>query len=124
MDFESAYKAVAKSIQDAYDTVSHQIEMVAVSGMQEAFKKVKTMEDILTLHNESSDSPKLDGEYIVRQKFEKYMGKIDTVDVSYSAKLRISSLNEMAQSLVKPDLSTTLAVNAFIDFCNENYLRM
>jgi hypothetical protein len=124
MDFNTAYKAVAKSIQDAYDNVSHQIEMIAVNGMQEAFKKVKTMEDILTLHNESSDSPKLDGEYIVRQKFEKYMGKIDTVDVSYSTKLRISSMKEMVQSLEKPDLSTTLAANAFTDFCNENYLRM
>ena len=122
MDFESAYKAVAKSIQDTAHNVSHQIEMVAVTGMQEAFKKVKTMEDILTLHNESSDSPKLDGEYIVRQKFEKYMGKIDVVDVSYSTKLWISSMKEMTQSLVKPDLSTTLAENAFTDFYNENYL--
>jgi hypothetical protein len=121
MDFDTAYKAVSKSIEDAYKNVSHQIEMVAVTGMQEAFKKVKTVEDIFTLHNESSNSPTLDGEYIVRQKFEKCMGKIETVDVSYSTKLRISSLHEMAQSL-KPDLSTALAANASTDFCNENYL--
>jgi hypothetical protein len=123
MDFETAYKAVSKSILDAFKKVDHQIEMVAVTGMQEAFKKVKTLEDILTLHNESSNSPKLDGEYIVRQKFEKCMGKIDMVDVSYSEKLRFASLVEMSQSLEKSDLSTTLAANASVDFYNENYLR-
>jgi hypothetical protein len=122
MDFESAYKAVSKSIQDAYSNSHHMMEIIAVRGMQEAFNKVKTFEDVLTLHNESSNYPNLDGEYMVRQKFEKCMGKIEKIETSYSTKLWISSVKEMTTSIAKPDLSTTLAANASYDFYNENYL--
>lgn len=124
MDFETAYKVVSKNIQDAFDNANHQIEIVAVQGMQKAFNKVKSVEDILALHNESSNIPSLDGEYMVRQKFEKCMGKIEKTDISYTTKLWISSMKEIAASVVNPDLSTTLAINASVDFCNENYLSM
>jgi hypothetical protein len=123
MDFDRAYKEVENYIRVAYKNADHQIEIVAIRGMQQAFNKVKCIEDIQSLHNEPSNFPNLDGEYIVRQHFEKYMGIIAKPDVSYANKLRISSLLEMAKEVrMKPDLSTTLASNASCDFYNENYL--
>jgi hypothetical protein len=128
MDFESAHKAVTVRVAQAGRDVCHQIEHIAVQGQRNALEKVKTKEDIEKLHSSSSTYPNLDGEFQVRQMFEKAMGKREKIEPSYERKLLASLIEE---SLTKPgnnDITKNLVTaflveNAAGDFYNENFLR-
>lgn len=128
MDFESAYKAVTARIAQADRDVCHQMEAITVQGQKGALNKVKCEEDIEKLNNSPSQYPNLDGEYQVRQMFEKAMGKREKIEPSYERKLLASLIKE---SLMEPghvEIKKTL-VNAFLaeqasgDFYNENFLK-
>ena len=128
MDFESAHKAVTVRVAQAERDICHQIEYIAVQGQRNALEKVKTKEDIEKLHSSSSTYPNLDGEFQVRQMFEKAMGKREKIEPSYERKLLASLIEE---SLTKPGnnesnkniFTAFLVENAAGDFYNENFLR-
>jgi hypothetical protein len=128
MDFVTAHKAVTARIAQAERDVGHQMEYIAVQGQKNALEKIRVEEDIEKLHSSSSDYPNLDGEFQVRQMFEKAMGKREKIEPSYERKLLASLIGE---SLVKPGhgpikkalVNSFLAENAAGDFYNENFLK-
>ena len=134
MDFISTYRIVSKQLKQEYDNVSHQIDSIAVQGKLEALKKIEYFEDISKLNNkkELCNLPGLNGEYQVRQMFEKGMG-IKTVNYEPSYEVKIiqklitdfledKKLTEASTSLSKMSLSTAVIENTFVDFNNENFL--
>ena len=128
MDFVTAHKAVTARIAQSERDVGHQIEYIAVQGQKNALEKVRAEEDIEKLHSSSSTYPNLDGEFQVRQMFEKAMGKREKIEPSYERKLLASLITE---SVTKPDHKTIkknlvtafLIENAAGDFYNENFLK-
>ncbi len=130
MDFDIAYKFISNQLKVEENDVCHQIEYIAVKGKLEAFNKVKTIDDISKLCNQKElcNFPNLNGEYQVRQMFEKAMGiKLSAPrELSYEKKLVQTLItdyitNPEIESLTK-SLSVSVMENTFVDFDNENFL--
>jgi hypothetical protein len=128
MDFESACKAVTAHIAHSEREVCHQIEYISVQGQRKALEKVLLEEDIEKLHSSSSEYPNLDGEFQVRQMFEKAMGKRKSMELPYERKLFDFLIKESFENTRHKDTKKNL-VNSFLvkqssgDFYNENFLK-
>lgn len=130
MDFDTAYKFISNQLKVEENDVCHQIEYIAVKGKLEAFNKVKTIDDIGKLCNQKElcNFPNFNGEFQVRQMFEKAMGiKLSAFrELSYEKKLVQTLItdyitNPEIESLTK-SLSVAVMENTFVDFDNENFL--
>ena len=130
MDFDTAYKFISNQLKAEENDVCHQIEYIAVKGKLEALGKIKNINDVSKLCNQKElcHFPNFNGEYQLRQMFEKALGVKLLVpqQPSYEKKLVQSLItdyitNPEIESLTK-SLSVAVIENTFVDFDNENFL--
>lgn len=135
MEFISAYKIVSEQLDHEKKHIYHQIEAIALQGKLEALKKIKSEEDIAKL-NQNKDLcmyPNFNGEFQIRQMFEKVMGKSKySFEPSYEKKLVQTLITDFlddpeilkaTKAMQQATLSTAIMENTFVDFNNENFLR-